>query len=90
MATLGQSVTRTPTALVGIVAGRYYSLQNVTAAANSCVYISIQTAAPNTGTNAAFVLGRKECAQAAAAAGESIFIWQLNDCISNIAYEQVE
>ena len=88
MATQQQAVNGTPTALVGLVAGQTYTVQNVTASAKSIVSITLGTAAPDRQSRAMFILPRHGFGYPTPLVGESVFVWTGDGEDALVAYEE--
>ena len=88
MATRTQAVDGDPTALVGLVAGQTYTVQNVTAVAKSTVSLTLGTAAPDRQSRAMFVLPRHGFGYPTPLVGESVYVWTGDGEDAIVAYEE--
>ena len=88
MATQGQEVTKTKTALAGTVAASHYAIQNT---GNREVRIAVSENEPADDTNAVFTLsplgGQPNTIAMSHLAGESIWVWCGSRNESTVAYE---
>ena len=84
MGTIIQDVTETPAPLAGIVEGRQYTVQNITA---NPVRLIVSDTAPDADAEG-FILGQREFGYPKAGPGESVFVWRDGRADSRVIYTE--
>ena len=85
MATLGQTITTTPTTLSSVTSGVSYSLQPP---AGSILLFHVGTSTPTVGTSPRAEIHGPESLVVRAETGESIYVWRTQAGSFVVAYDE--